>query len=45
VWFDRYFLQAPHGNEMSVRVLSIAILIFVLLLLFSGNVRDYYHDR
>jgi hypothetical protein len=43
--FDRFFLQVPHGNEFFTWIAIIAMLIFVIMLIFSGNVRDYYHDR
>lgn len=45
VWFDRFILQKPHGNEPFVQALTIVMLLFVLLLLFSGKIRDFYHDR
>lgn len=45
VWFDRFVLQGPHGNESFALTVTIAVLVFVLLLLFSRNVRDFYHDR
>jgi hypothetical protein len=44
-WFDRLIVQEPHGNELFVLVSMAVGLVFVFLLLFSKNVRDFCHER
>jgi hypothetical protein len=42
---DRFLIQEPHGNEPFVITSSILIVLYVLILLFSRNVRDFFHYR
>jgi hypothetical protein len=42
---DRFLLQEAHQNEPFVAMIEIVLFLFLILLLFSGNVRGFYHDQ
>ena len=41
---DRFLIQKPLGNGSLVWFINIILLILTLVLLFSKNLRVYYHD-
>ncbi len=44
-WFDRLALQQPHTNNLFVLAANGLYFVFLLLVVFSRNVRNFYHEQ
>jgi len=47
IWsgLDRFIIQNPHGNETFTGIASLIMWAFVLMLVFSEDIRDFYGRR
>ncbi len=44
-WFDRLALQQPHVNNLFVLAVHLIYLLFLTAILFSRQVRNFYHEQ
>lgn len=43
-WFDRLALQQPHTNNLFVLAANGIYFVFLMLVIFSRGVRNFYHE-